>query len=438
MKNARTNHVLAILAGLSLLAIQGGQWSGNTSMSQVSPPAQAPAVQPAAPAVQPAAQAVQPAPAVRPPNPSATTVTEGATVQPVLPCTSCGQATPLTSNAATVIQVAAAAVPAATVVEKVDCDKKENLIERMECLTKEVTKDKATDEDRSAFITFLLGSGDYLGTDARRGNRGCRQARTEAQVNAYRTKFSDSEFRDALALGKDGKKRAIAAFRKGAKKLKDDKEVVSCHALNIMISMDFENTRIEIEEGYDALREELREAIENGDSPYEIERLRAQIRDFAKDYGVLSSKNINGIYTRGSISENRLALSDSISDIFGRRNRYYQLERNGNLPAYSEMYSWLDDIYLERDPFASDRTSTTARNFEDYLRRDQYSRGNYIDFTLGTGVPRRGDSVIRQALQDSTLSGRRTLPALDSMYDDTLRGRGRGRERTDGRPIWDI
>lgn len=461
MKHARQyNTMWAVLAGLSLLAIQGGHNSGSSTLAQTTPPATvrqgatgtetppatgttaqprpaAPATNNGRPAAAPGTTDTTQAPVAtgNPQTPAATgtaqtSPAQQSTTQGVGPChgncattaTVPTAARPLDNTARLPLVEVAAAATALTLTKK-NCEEEESSLKTLECLVENLNTNP-TREDRNAFITFVLGT-----TDVER----CHSGDTEE----YREggKYEESGFRDAVDTDPKEARKVMAAFRKGIDKLTDNKSKVFCHGMNI--------ARIAKTE---TVRKTLEARLTNIDRQIEVARARGDLSGLRRAEELMRQRaNIAAQYARfdiygnprgGVMYEYDRIFSRTAADYFRVDREAYDMDMYGERGAFDDVYSWLRDISVGQSPEFYYDTRVAGRNHA----RDQWYRtrvggygGRSDGFTgeIGRTPPAYGSSALA-ALLSGRLPGTMNsyLPATRNLIDQTYRGTQMG-----GRPL---
>ncbi|HEX4924425.1 MAG TPA: hypothetical protein VFV50_10075 [Bdellovibrionales bacterium] len=436
MKIARQyNAMWAVLAGLSLLAIQGGHNSGSASFAQSAPPAasgtQQTGQRPSATGEQRPPQTgttAQPAPAAGRTQP-ATPPAAHTTTQAAAPCTgncAANAATPastqpLDSTARLPLVEVVSAVAAQTPAKK-KCEDEESGLKHLECLVENLSTNP-TKEDRDAFVFFILGTNEVT-----RCNSGDTEEYAEGE------KYGESAFRDTVDTDPKEARKVMSAFRKGIDKLGDNKSRVFCHGMNIARVTKSETMKKTLEARLRNIDRQIEVARTRGDA-YGLQRvmeLEHQRRGLAAQYARFDAfGNPNG----GLLYDYDRIFSRTAADYFRTDREAYDMDIYGSRGAFDDVYSWLRDISVGQSPSFYDDTRIAGGRARDQWYRARMAgyggRSSGYPGELGRLPPAYGSSAL-QALINGQLPGTTNsyLPATQ-IPDLTYRGQTRGRPLAD-------
>jgi hypothetical protein len=378
MNSARhINKLWAVIAGLSLLAIQGGNWAsvttsagttpagtislsqtGTANRTQAAPtqrlpgrqatPASAKPTNPrtptsSVPTVKPAdAAPAQPTAAV------AATNTEAKAPQTEDCGGKCDELNRLRNENRGLLNMihdlSAAKPPTLTTQtddkktdksdeekQKNKCEDEKDSLKELECLVKAVDVTTPKDEDKEAFIDFMFGGGNV-----------------EECIEGEPSSFPNSGFKQALQI--DSKK-ALRAFQKGMRKIKDRKRDYSCHGLNIAKQIESERVQRSLEVRLRSIDRQINQQqliVSQSNDPsarLRLEELRMQRMQVANAYATVGP---NGrLY--GPVAEFDSIFRTTALDVYRGLDDVYSADYGGRGPM-GEIYSWLDDVRAGRNP----------------------------------------------------------------------------------------
>lgn len=399
MKNhGRKNHLLAIAAGLSLLAIQSGPWaSGTTSLSQTGTSNQS-VTEAYAPCATPECEKAK------------SQLMEALLKAKMEQENQAKRDQALKDEAARVAKENAAKETAAKAAEKPKCEDEESALKELECLAKNLERSDANKDDREAFTYFVLGDTDVETCFA------------DDEISGSYT----SRLRTALGQDEDGK--VLKALQRGLRKIKDNKKNLSCHAMNIVKDQKTEEFRSQ----FTPLLRRLQAARKAGDANL-VWQLEKRIQNMASLYA--RNPNSRGIYTKGFVPEYSSLFSTTVRDLLGRDEYGYDLDGRG---AFGDVYGWIDGIYsgnynsVMNSILGGANGTSVEQEFAEYLRLKQYSqtglnvRSNLpYNFFVGTTPPQMGSSVRFNG--QGTLDGMNVMRNLNGQSPFSVRGNGGGR-----------